>query len=106
LDPTEQIHQVGDWNNYRNSPLSDFPKTINPTGESLEEDSPEVEDSLEVEDSPEVEDSLEAADSPEVEDSLEEADTQVEAEYRLEDHQEAGGDHHRFLCHKPNKENW
>jgi len=58
------------------------------------------------EDSPEVEDSLEAADSPEVEDSLEEADTQVEAEYRLEDHQEAGGDHHRFLCHKPNKENW
>ncbi|SRR6266702_256028 len=93
LDPTEQIHQVGDWNNYRNSPLSDFPKTINPTGESLEEDSPEVEDSLEVEDSPEVEDSLEVEDIQEVE------------ECHLEDHQEEVGDRHHCLCHKPIKEN-
>ncbi len=75
-DPTEQIHQVGDQNNYRNSPLSDFPKTIDPT-----EDSPEAEDSPEVEDIPEAE------------------------ERHLKDHQEEVGDHHHCLCHKPIKEN-
>jgi len=64
------------------------------------------EDPLEEEDSPKVEDSLEEEDSLEVEDSPEEADTQVVVEYHLEDHLEESGDHHRFLCPKPNKENW
>jgi len=54
----------------------------------------------------EVEDSLEVEDSPEVEDSQEEADIQAEEEYHLEDHLEEAGDHHRFLCPKPTKENW
>ena len=85
LDPTEQIHQVGDQNNYRNSPLSDFPKTIDPT-----EDSPE--DSLEAEDFPEAEDSPEVEDIQEVE------------ECHLEDHQEEVGGCHHCLCHKPIKE--
>ncbi len=46
---------MGDWNNYQNSPLFDFPKTIDPTGGSLEEDSPEEGDSLEEEGFPEEE---------------------------------------------------
>ena len=42
LDPTEQIHQAGDRNDYQNFPLFDFHKTINPTEESpQEEDFPE-----------------------------------------------------------------
>jgi len=75
LNPTEQIHQVGDWNNYQNFPPSDFPKTTDPIEEFQAEDSPEVEDTQEVE------------------------------ECHLEDHQEEVGDHHRCLCHKPIKEN-
>jgi len=57
------------------------------------------------EDPLEVEDSLEVEDFLEVEDSQEEADTQAEVEYHLEDHPEEAGDHRRFLCPKPNKEN-
>ncbi len=53
------------------------------------------------------EDSWEGEDSlGEGEDSLEEVDTQVEVEYHPEDHQEEAGDHHQFLCHMFNKENW
>ncbi len=52
------------------------------------------------------EDSLEAEDSQEEEDSLEEADTQEAVEYHLEDHPEEAGDHHRFRCPKPIRENW
>jgi len=67
-------------------------------------------DPLEVEylqeDSLEAEDSLEVEDSQEEEDSLEEADTLEVVEYHLEDHLEEAGDHHRFKCPKPNKENW
>ncbi len=52
------------------------------------------------------EDSLEEEDSPGEEASLAEEDTREEEEYHLGDHQEAVGDHHRYLCHKPIKENW
>ncbi len=61
---------------------------INQGEDSREEGFPEEEDSLEEEDSPE------------------EGDTLEEEEYHLGDHQEAAGDHHRCLCHKPTKENW
>ncbi len=79
--------------NYRNYCLSDFHKTIDPRGDSQEEDSLE-------EDSPEEEDSLE-----EEEDSPEEEDTPEEVEYHLEDHWEAVGDHHRSPSRKYNKGN-
>ncbi len=93
LDPTEQIHQAGDRNDYQNFPLFDFHKTINPTEESpQEEDFPE--------------DFQEVEDSPEEEDSLEEGDIQEEEEYHWEDHQEAVGDHHRYPCPRRIKENW
>ena len=49
---------------------------------------------------------LEEEDFQEEEDSPEEEDIQEEEEYRLEDHQEVVGDHHRYLCHRPIKENW
>jgi len=88
LDPIEQIHQVGDRNNYQNFPLSDFPKMIDPT-----------------EDSQESEDSLEAEDSLEEEDSLEVEDIQEAEERHLEDHQEEVGDCHHSPCHKPIKGN-
>ena len=84
---------MGDWNNYRNSPLSDFPKTINPQEGFQEEEEDSPEDSQEAEGSPEVEDSLEVEDIQEVE------------ECHLEDHQEEVGDRHHCLCHKPIKEN-
>ena len=80
--PTEQTHRVGDQNNYRNSPLSDFPRMIDPTG------------------------GYQGADSPEESDSPEEEDTQAVEEYHLEDHQEAVGDHHCYQCHKPTKGSW
>src|SRR6266702_577724 len=83
LDPTEQIHQVGDRNDYQNFPLFDFHKTTNPT-----EGPPQAEDSLKAEDSPEEE------------------DTQEEEGYRQEDHREAAGDHHHYPCPKRIKENW
>ncbi len=76
-------------NNCRNSPLFDFPKTIDL-----------IEGSLKEEDFPEEED------SPEEEDFLEEEDTLEEEEYRQGDHLEEGGAHHRYPCHKPTKESW
>ena len=76
-DPTGQIHQVEGQNNCRNSPLFDFPKTIDL-----------IEGSLKEEDFPEEED------SPEEEDFLEEEDTLEEEEYRQEDHPEEAGGHH------------
>ena len=93
LDLTEQIHPVGDWNDYQNSLLFDFHRTIDPI-----EEPPQEEDFLE--DFQEVEDSLEEEDFPE------EEDTQEEEEYRREDHQEAVGDHHRYPCLRHIKENW
>jgi len=53
-----------------------------------------------------LEEDFQEEDSPEEEDSLEEGDTWEEEEYHLGDHQEAVGDHHRYLCHRPIKENW
>ena len=79
---TSRTHQVGDQNNYQNSPLFDFPKMIDPTKESQEEDSLEEEDSPEEEDIPE------------------------EEECRQEDHPEEVGGHHRCLYHKPTKGSW
>src|SRR6266702_565795 len=70
LDPTEQTHQVGGQNNCQNFPLFDFPKTIDPTEGSPEEDFPEEEDSPE------------------------------EEEYHQEDHPEEAGDHHQCPYHK------
>jgi len=77
------IHRVEDRNNYRNSLLFDFHKTIDPT-----------------------EGSQEAEDFREVEASQEEEDTQGAEECRLEDHQEAVGDHRQCPCHRHIKENW
>jgi|SRR6266702_2213633 len=93
LDLIEQIHQVGDRNDYQNSPLFDFHRTIDPT-----EEPPWEEDSLE--------DFQEVEDSPEEEDFLEVEDTWEEEEYHQEDHQEAVGDHHRCPCPRRIKENW
>jgi len=45
-------------------------------------------------------------DSPAEEDAPAEEDTWAEEECHPEDHQEAVGDHHRYPCNKPNKENW
>jgi len=78
---------VEDQNNFPSCRPSDFPKTINQGEDSLVE-----EDSLE--------------DSPEGEDTREAEDIQEEEEYHPEGHQEAVGDHHRYLCHRSIKENW
>ena len=90
---TEQTRQAEDQNNYQNYHPFDSHKMIDLKEGSLEEDSPEEEDSLEEED------------SPEEEDSLEEGDTQVEEECHQGDHLEAVGDHHHCPCHKPIKGN-
>jgi len=82
-------HQAEDRNNCRNSLLFDFHKTINPT-----EETPREEDSREVEA------------SRAEEDSQEEEDTQEAEECRLEDHQEAVGDHRQCPCRRHIKENW
>ncbi len=86
---TNLTHQVEDRNAYQSYHLFDSHKMINQG-----EDSPKEEDSLE------VEDSLEEEDSPEAE------DTREEEECHPEDHQEAVGDHHHYLCHKPIKGSW
>jgi len=84
---------VEDQNDFPSCRPFDSHKTINQGEEIPEEDSPGG--SPEEEDSPEEE-----------EDSQEAEDTQEEEEYHLEGHQEADGDHHRYPCHKPIKENW
>jgi len=86
---TGLIHQVEDRNNYRNSLLFDFHKTIDPT-----EDSQKAEVSREVEVS-RVEEASQA-----------EEDTQEAEEYRPEDHQEAVGDHRQCPYRRSIKENW
>jgi len=86
-------HQVEDRNDYRNSLLFDFHKTIDPVeGTPPEEGFPE--------------DSLEEEVSQVEEDSLEEEDTREEEEYHPEGHQEVVGDHHHYPCHKYIKESW
>ena len=57
-------------------------------------------------DSPKEEDSLEEEDSPGEGDTREEEDIREEEEYHPEGHQEAVGDHHRYLCHKLIKGSW
>jgi len=80
---TDPTHQAEGRNTCQNCHPFDSHKTINQGGDSLRE-----EDSLEEEDSPE------------------EGDTREEGEYHPEDHQEAVGDHHHYLCHKPIKGSW
>jgi len=80
-----------DLKHYQNYHLFVFHKTIE--GDPLEAEDP-------------LKDSLEEEDSQEEEDSLEEVDTREVVEYHPEDHPEEAGDHHRFRCPKPNKENW
>jgi len=95
-EPKNQIgltHQAEDRNNYQNFLLFDSHKTIDPTEETPQEGDSQ-EDSLEVEASLEEEAFQEAE------------DIQEEEEHRLEDHQEAVGDHRHYPCHKHTKENW
>jgi len=80
---TDPTHQVEGQNAYQNYRPFNFHKMINQG-----EDSPREEDSTEEEDSPE------------------EGDIREEEEYHPEDHQEAVGDHHRYLCHKFIKGSW
>jgi len=84
---------VEDRNNYRNFPLFDFHRTIDPTEETSQE-----EDFLEG--------FQEVEDSPEGEDFPEEEDTQEAEECHREDHQEVAGDHRRYPYPRRIKENW
>jgi len=83
------IHRVEDRNNYRNSLLFDFHKMID-----LTEDFQEAEASREVE-------VFRVEEASQAEEDIQEAE-----EYRLEDHQEAAGDHRHCPCHRSIKENW
>src|SRR6266702_1211548 len=50
LDPTEQIHQVGDRNDYQNFPLFAFHKTTNPTERPPQEEHTQEEEGYRHED--------------------------------------------------------